>query len=118
MKLRSLFLILVLAVPIGGCSTVANLAVAASSSTPTQVNTLADALQAATLATNAVDAYVNIGNPTRATLLELQTLNNGLHTALTTLQAANAAGQSLAMASFNAALQAFNAYSTSAGVKH
>lgn len=107
-----------LAQPLAGCSTVANIATELSSQTPGQVTTLAEALQAATLVTNAVDLYVNTASPSRATLLELQFLNNSLHTALTNLQAANAAGQSLAMASFNEALRAFNSYATSRGVSH
>lgn len=75
-----------------------------------EVNTLADATLAATAATRLVDVYVNTGNPNRATLLELQKLNDGVHSALTDLQRANAAGQSIAMASFNAARDAFLAY--------
>jgi len=108
---------LALATPLAGCATVANIATELSSSTPAQVTTLAEALQAATLVTNAVDIYVNTANPSRAVLLQLQALNNGLHTALVNLQAANAANQSLLMASFNEALGAFRSYATSRGVE-
>lgn len=122
MRLRHIALIAVLslplAVPLADCSTVANIATQLSSATPAQATTLAEALQAAKLATDAVDVYVRSANPNRATLAELQTLNEGLHNALVTLEMANANGQSLAMASFNAALTAFNAYSTSQGIAH
>lgn len=118
MKMKTFLLAAALgiAVPLGACQTLTQVATSFSTSTPKQVNTLAEALQAATLATLAVDAYVNATNPNRATLLELQTLNNSLHTALTNLQAANATGQSLAMASFNEALAAFRSYAANRGV--
>lgn len=98
------------------CSTVANLATSLSSSSVAQVNTLGDALQAATLVTRAVDLYVTTGHPDRGTLVELKALNEGLHTSLMDLQAANTRGQSLNFAAFNAALDAYNAYATLKGV--
>ena len=107
---------------LGGCTTLAqgasNVNQALSSSTPQQATTLAQALQFAKLATDAVDVYVNTGNPNRATLTELNTLNEGLHAALGKLQTANMAGQSLALAVFNQAFLAFTTYETAAGVKH
>ena len=122
MKLIKTALSIALTITLMNCADLAQVAgqtaQTLSSSTPSQVKTLADALQAATLATQAVDLYVNTANPSRATLLELQALNEGLHSALVQLQAANAANQSLALAVFNAALTAFNAYATVTGVKH
>ena len=105
-----------------GCTTLASavstVAQNVSSSTPTQVTTFADATAAADLVTRAVDVYVNTGNPSRATLLEIQALSNSVHAAFLDLQAANDKGQSLVFASFNASLSAFNAYATSQGIAH
>lgn len=110
------------ALAIAGCADVAQVvgstAQELSSSTPAQVRTLSEALQAATIATNAVDVYVNGANPDMATLLELQTLNDGLHTALVNLRAANANNQSLLLGLFNESLRAFQAYSTNKGIAH
>lgn len=108
------------ALALGGCatltSTVAQLADHAASASPHQAATLAEALQAATLITRAVDLYVNVGNPDRATLVELKALNDAVHAALTDLEAADARGGSLTFGTFNAALDAFNAYATAKGV--
>ncbi len=113
-KILPLLLILVLC----GCSTVAGVAQSMSSSSPTQVTTLSDAVAAATLMTRAVDAYVATGHPSKPVLVELQTLNEGLHTSLIGLEKADAAHQSLAIAAFNEALSAFESYSAARGVKH
>lgn len=95
---------------LAGCSPLAaNLA----TSTPTQVTTLAEAEQAATLVTQAADTYVTTANPSQAQLVQIQALSNAVHAALTNLEAANAADNSLVFASFNSALQAFNAYAAS-----
>jgi hypothetical protein len=115
-------IVVVLALGLSGCASVASgittVVQSVSSSTPTQVTTLADAVSAATLVTQAVDVYVNTASPNKATLLELQTLNNGVHAALVSLEAANTANQSLAIAAFNAALTAFSSYATAVGVPH
>lgn len=117
MKLKYLALAAVLAcAPLGACSTVASIATAFSSSSVAQVNTLAAAEQTATLVTKAADLYVNTASPDRGTLIELQALSKGIHSALTDLQAANTAGKSLNFAAFNAALDAYNAYATLKGV--
>ncbi len=105
---------------LAGCTSIAqfaaNTAQSLSSSTPAQARTLDEAVQAATLVTKAATLYVNTANPSRATLEELKILDNQVHTSLVNLQNANAAGQSLAIASFNEALAAFLAYSTSKGI--
>lgn len=105
---------------LAGCTTLAtvagNIGQSLSSSSSSQVSTLAGALAGAKLATDAVDLYVNTAAPDKATLLELQSLNDGVHKALTDLQAANTAGQSLTFAAFNEALAAFRAYSATKGV--
>lgn len=107
---------------LSGCASVASgvvqIAQSVSSSTPSQVTTLGDAVAASTLVTQAVDVYVKTGNPSKATLLELQTLNEGLHTALTGLEQANASNQSLELAAFNEALTAFTSYTTAKGITH
>lgn len=105
-----------------GCTTTAQLvadtAASLSSQTPSQVRTLAEALQAAKLATDAVDLYVRIGKPDRDIRNELRALNEAVHTAALSLEQDQAAGKSLTFGAFNAALDAFNAYATVKGVKH
>jgi hypothetical protein len=96
----------------------ATVAQATSSSTPSQVTTLAEAEQGAKLVTDAVDVYVNTASPDRAVLVELKSLSDGVHAAIVSLEAANAKGQSLVYGSFNAALSAFNAYTTAQGISH
>lgn len=91
-------------------STAASVAQNLSTATPTQVTTLAEAEQAATLVTQAADTYVTTANPSRAKLLQIKALSDAVHVALGNLEAANAAGNSLVFASFNSALQAFNSY--------
>ena len=100
-----------------GCANVsaAVSALTTTAAAPASVTTLADAEQSATLVTQAVDLYVKTGNPTRATLLQLQSYSNAVHAALTTLEQANAEGGTLVFAVFNAAVAAFNSYSASVG---
>jgi hypothetical protein len=111
--------LLAVSIALGGCAasleTAGNIGQSVSTASPTQARTLAEALQTATLCTDAVDLYVRTGNPSRAALDELNILNDRVHSMLLDLQAANTRGQSLSFAAFNAALQAFNAYY--AGVK-
>lgn len=107
----------------GGCTSiasgVASIATNLSSSTPSQVTTLADAVQAADTITKLADTYVTSGvTISKAQLLQMQALSNGVHTALVALEAANSAGQSLDYAAFNAALAAYNSYATTAGIQH
>lgn len=121
---RSLLNATVIAAMIGlsGCTTVAsgvaNIAATVAGSTPQQATTLSQAVQTATLVTKAADLAVNTGKLSHATLLELNSLSDGVHAALTNLEAANSAGQSLNFASFNAALSAWNAYTTANGISH
>lgn len=120
--MKRFLLVCALIVPLAGCASLAQsvsgIATSLSSSTPSQVTTLAEANQAATLVTKAVDIAVQTGKLDRGTLLELQVLNNDLHTALTSLNASNKEGNSLVYAAFNAALTAFNAYATKEGIAH
>jgi uncharacterized protein YceK len=120
--MKKLIVICIAALALSGCASVesfvAGVVQNTSSATPNQVTTLGDAIQAADLATKAVDVYATTGHPSKAVATELSALNDGLHAALQTWEGANTAGQSVAAASFNAALQAFNAYTTSAGVSH
>lgn len=114
---------LLLCVPLlGGCTTVAQFAAGAatslSSSTPAEVRTYAEATQAATLATNAVDVAINVHKFDKATLTELSALNDGVHAAWLFLKADNDAGHSLVFGSFQAAFDAFSAYATAKGVSH
>lgn len=120
--MRKIALALVLILPLAGCTSVASLvsstAASMSSTTPTEVRTLAEAEQAATLVTKAVDLYVRTGHPSRATLLELKALSDGVHAAIVELDQAQKNGKSLTYDSVNAALLAFSAYSTAKGIKH
>ena len=121
MKMLVLAGALLLAAPLmAGCTSfasgVATIATNLSSSTPAQVNTYADATLAATLATKTVDLAVNTGKLSKATLIELGALNDGVHSAWLVLKAANAAGKSLDYAAFNAALSAYQSYRTSEGI--
>jgi hypothetical protein len=119
MRLKKFVAVAGLALALGGCASLAQVAgqvgQLVSSPSAHQVQTLAAALSAAKLATDAVDLYVQVGNPDRATLLQLQSLNEGVHTALTNLQAANMRGESLVFAAFNEALAAFRAYAAAKG---
>lgn len=109
-------------VSLGGCASVAQvtstIATNLSSSTPAQVTTYAEATQAGTLATKAVKLAVDVHKFDKATLVELSALNDAVHTAWLDMKADNDAGRSLAFGSFNAALDAFNAYATTKGAKH
>lgn len=103
-----------IALSLSGCAQMASLfADAGAATTPptiAQVSTLADAVQAATVATQAVDLYVNTAKPTPAMLKQLNADNEAVHSALKDLEAAQAAGQNLNFAAFNAALDAYNTY--------
>jgi hypothetical protein len=111
-----------LAISLSGCANIAagvtNIAATVAGSTPQQATTLAQAIQIADLVTKATDVAVNTGKLSRATLEEINALNDGVHAAIVNLEAANASGQSLNFAAFNAALQAFNAYTTANAVAH
>jgi hypothetical protein len=111
MKMKSLLAVLLgIAVPLGACQTVANIAQTASASTPMQATTLVDAVQMADLATNAVDVYVTTGTPTRVTIDRLQMIRATLRADLDALIAANSAKQSLVFVAFNAAYANFQTY--------
>jgi hypothetical protein len=122
MRLRLCALAFACVLPLAGCTTVAKdvvaIATSLSTSSPTQVTTYADATAAATLATKAVDVAVTSLKFDRGTLEELSALNDSVHAAWLDLKQANDAGRSLSFASFNAALDAFNAYATVKGIAH
>ena len=120
MKLRHAIALIALT-SLGGCgTTLSGLAVSLTSPSPTQVKTLAEAEQASTVAENALDIYVNSGAANQATLAEIKTLVTDLHTELKKFEAANSAGNSVAVQAevdaFNAALSALNGYKTLQGV--
>ena len=112
--------LIALSFALGGCTTIASgldtLATDLSSSSPTQVTTYYDATAAADLATKTVDLAVKTMKFNRATLTELQSLNDSLHTAWLVLKAANDANQSLDYAAFNAALAAYQSYRVSQAI--
>ena len=103
---------------VGLASFATNVATSLSSSTPSQVTTLAEAEQAATLVTKAADVAVNTGKLNTGTLKEINALSDAVHAAIDDLEAANANGKSLNYAAFNAALKAYNAFMTSSAIPH
>jgi hypothetical protein len=120
MKLRHTIAFLALTA-LGGCgTTLSGLAVSLTSPSPTQVKTLAEAIQATTTAENSLDVIVNSGVVNQATLAEIKKLVTDVHTELKKFEAANSAGNSVAVQAevdaFNAALSALNGYKTLQGV--
>lgn len=107
--MRRYLLGLGLAVALAACST-------PGLGAPITINTLATAELAGTLATRGVDGYVTTAKPDVTTLKQIQTLNNGLHTAIGDLEKAQAAGQSLSFAAAQAAEDAFVSYAISKGI--
>lgn len=107
---------------LSGCATVAqtaaSVATSLSSSTPSLVATLADADLAADTIVKLTKVAVDTGTLDAGTLTEIQALRAGVRTALDALHKANAAGQSLSFAAFNASLDAYRAYATTKGISH
>lgn len=83
---------------------------------PGQATTLSEAVQIADLATNLTKSAVDTFKFPKATLQELSALNDGLHSAVVSLERANANHQALDFASFNAALSAYNSYAAANGI--
>lgn len=122
MKRQLAGLALALSVTLGGCTTVAqwtaDTAQSLSSSTPTQVSTLADAEIAAKGVHQLIDQAAKSGKLNRAQLGTLNTINEAVNKAMTDLEAANASGQSLTFAALNEALSQWISYSTAQGISH
>lgn len=106
-----ILLIGALALSLASCNTASVL------TAPVPVNTLAEAINLDTVAAHGVDIYVRTGMPNAATLKTLAADAEAVHTALKGLEAAQASGQPLSFAAFNAAYTAFQNYSASQGVK-
>lgn len=112
------------ALALSGCASVggvvSKVVVAATTKTPNQATTVAEATQAATLIENSVKLYVDTANPSKAVLTQLQSLLAGLHQNLQRAQAADRAGNSALAASaldaFNQALAAYQTYAVNQGV--
>lgn len=96
--------------PLCACTPALAPAVELTTVTPAQVKTLAQAEQAATIATRAVTIYVATAKPDKATAQKIGELSDALHSALTRLEADRRAGRSLVFDGFNAALSALRAY--------
>jgi hypothetical protein len=113
-------------VALGGCTSfgsfVSDLAISATSATPTQAKTVGEAATLATAAEKALDLYVTTGSPSTGVLNELNILVPAVHNALVKVEAANKAGNSAltaaALATFNEALAAYESYATQNGVVH
>lgn len=110
--MKKLSLIALACLPLTACATeTAGPATSiAAPSKPHQADTLAKAIQSATLVTRAVDIYVNSPAATPDKLREIKRLSDAVHAALVSLEQDHAAGRSLVFAGFNASILAFNAY--------
>jgi len=122
----ALFAALSLSIVLGGCGTTfgvwagqqaINGGLALSSSAPAQVQTYAGATKAAEIATRTLDVVVNSANFDRATLEEMNLLNEGLHSSWLALKAANDNNQSLVFGAFNAALTAYKLFIAKHAIK-
>lgn len=123
--MKRLILALALCAPLAlsaGCTTIASglssIATNISSTTPTEVKTLADAERVATLVTRAATVAVNTGKLNKGQLNQIRALSNGVYAALDDLHTAQKNGASLVYVSFNAAMDAWNAYNTQQGIAH
>lgn len=117
-----LILATLLAVSLGGCTSTAQLvastATSLSSSTPNQASTLAEATLAADTLVKLTKVAVDTNTLDAGELTQLQALRAGVRSALDALYKANQANQSLSFAAFNAAIDAYNAYTTVKGITH
>lgn len=109
---------LILVIGLSGCSTVAQFATSLSSPTASQATTLAEADLAADTIVKVTKVAVDTNKLDVGELTEIQALRQGVRTALDDLHKANTAGQSVNYAAFNAALDAYNAYTTSKGISN
>lgn len=98
------------AAPLASCTTVGNALGSFTHASATQATTLGQALQLAKIATDTADLAVNNATLSRDVLGKIKSGNDAVHTALTSLELANAQGQSLSFGAFNAAYAAFVAY--------
>ncbi len=94
--------------------------VSATTATPQQAKSVAEATLAVTLAERALTLYVEHGNPDPAVLRQLKVLVPAVHNALKRVQVANAAGNSAlyaaALGAFNEAWAALQAYQKMKGL--
>ncbi len=106
--------LIALALPLGACQNltegVVSLVATAKGPLPQQAKTLAEAEQLATVATDLTKTVVDTGKLSRAQLVQVSSYNDGVHSAVLSLEDANSKGQSLSFAAFNAALAAWNSY--------
>lgn len=98
---------------LNAASTAADVAASAVGPIPNQVSDLSTAIRVADLVTKGADVIVNNVKLTRDQLTQLNAGSDGLHAALTKLEADNAANKGLDFSAFNAALAAYNAYTAS-----
>lgn len=120
MKFRGLFAAALVSITLMGCAgtaqLLANTAQTFSSSTKWQATGLSDATNLARIAETAIATYDLTVKPPRATQIELIAVLDRIHSTLKDFQAANAAGQNLALAVFNEALQAWTSYAAIKGI--
>lgn len=88
---------------------------------PEQAKTVAEAIQATTLAEQSLDLYVTSGAASPAVISELKVLVPAVHGALKKVEDAQRAGNNAlvaaGLAAFNQALAALDSYKATAGVK-
>jgi len=110
---------------VAACSSVGSLVseavVSTTVSTPTQVKTVDEAVKATSLAERGLDAAVNAGTFSKAVLQQLKVDVEAVHNTLVAAEAANASGNSAAIAAglagFNEALAAYNSYKALKGIQ-
>jgi protein involved in sex pheromone biosynthesis len=107
---------------LGGCGTTAQwtatVAQKLSSSTPTQATTLADSNIIATGVHKSITQFANSGYATAAQLHTMDDFNERLNKVMNDLNAANAANQSIYIATLNEVLKQWFSYATAEGISH
>lgn len=123
--MKRLLFAVTLALPLlAGCGDfrqgLADVATSSTTTSPSQAKTLAEAIQLTTVAEHSLSIAVNSGKVPVAVLHQLEVLVPAVHNALKKAEDAQRDGNSplvaAALASFNEALTALNAYKASKGV--
>lgn len=110
---------------VAGCANerqaIADVATSATTTTPAQAKTVAEATQLAAITERLLSVYVKSGAATRPVLDQLEILVPPVHNTLKKAQAAQAAGDSPLVAAsltgFNEALLALNKYKQAKGIQ-
>lgn len=113
--MRKILLTIALTIGIAGCA-------ALTSAPPSQARSVAEAIQAVTLAEKGLDIYVQSGKADQAVLAQLKILVPAVHNSLKQVEAAQSSGnsalQAAALAAFNESMAALVSYENLRGVSH